>query len=56
VNTSKLSDEERSRYLAETSRELGLPCVDPVATGVGPIVDQLLEEFNSEGESVDLQA
>jgi uncharacterized NAD-dependent epimerase/dehydratase family protein len=45
VNTSKLSDDERARYLAATAEEVGLPCVDPVATGVAPIVDHVLAEF-----------
>jgi hypothetical protein len=40
-----MSDDERARYLASTADEIGLPCVDPVATGVGPIVDHLLAEF-----------
>ena len=45
VNTSKLSDAEREKYLAKVTEETGLPCVDPVATGVGPLVDHLLAEY-----------
>ena len=45
VNTSKLSEEQRAGYLAETAENTGLPCVDPVATGVGPLVDHLVESF-----------
>lgn len=41
VNTSALSEAERRDYLDQRSSELDLPCVDPVATGVGPIVDRL---------------
>jgi len=46
VNTSSLSDQERSKYLDNVSSELGLPCVDPVATGVGPIVDHIIATFD----------
>ncbi len=45
VNTSSLSDEERADYLWKTSEEYGLPCVDPVATGVGSLVDHLEDTF-----------
>ena len=41
INTSSLADEERDPYLAKTADEYGLPCVDPVATGVDPIIDHL---------------
>ena len=41
VNTSMLDDEERIEYLARQSEELGLPCVDPLATGVETLVDRL---------------
>jgi len=43
VNTSRMTDEERTRYLAGLAERYGLPCVDPVATGVGAIADALLE-------------
>jgi len=46
VNTSSLSDDERGKYLADVTAETGLPCVDAVATGVGPIVDHLVKSFN----------
>ncbi|WP_439815880.1 N-acetyltransferase DgcN [Zavarzinia sp. CC-PAN008] len=42
VNTSKLAPEAALDYCGGVSRRLGLPCVDPVAWGVGPIVDRLL--------------
>lgn len=45
VNTSKLSPEDRARYLKETGEEFGLPCVDPVAGGVGPLVDHIQKTF-----------
>jgi uncharacterized NAD-dependent epimerase/dehydratase family protein len=46
VNTSDLTDDERVACLAEISAETGLPCVDPVATGVGPLVDHIVELYN----------
>ena len=41
INTSSLGEDERRAYLEKTAAESGLPCVDPVATGVGPIVDHI---------------
>lgn len=45
INTSRMSGDERARYLKKTADETGLPCVDPVATGVGPIVDHVVKSF-----------
>jgi len=45
VNTSSLSADARRDYLARKTDELELPCVDPVATGVGPIVDYVVTTF-----------
>jgi uncharacterized NAD-dependent epimerase/dehydratase family protein len=45
VNTSNLSEKEREDYLRATADATGLPCVDPVATGVGPLVDNVLCSF-----------
>jgi len=42
MNTSRLPIEEAEALMARTSRELGLPCVDPVRTGVSALVDRLL--------------
>jgi uncharacterized NAD-dependent epimerase/dehydratase family protein len=42
LNTAGLSPAERERCLAEAARQTGLPAVDPVATGVGPLADALL--------------
>ena len=42
VNTSQLDEEAAKRVLGETAETLGLPCVDPMRTGVAPIVDRLL--------------
>lgn len=41
VNTSGLPKAEARRYLADLEETLSLPCVDPVATGVAPLVDCL---------------
>lgn len=42
VNTSTLAfDDERRAYLADLSAHYGLPAVDPLFGGVGPIVDHL---------------
>lgn len=43
MNTSILADAERHGFLADTSGKYGLPCVDPVATGMADIADYLLE-------------
>ncbi len=41
LDTSRLTADARQRLLAEIEAELGMPCVDPLATGAGPIVDAL---------------
>ena len=41
IDTSRLAPAEARRVLAESEEALGLPCVDPLATGVGRIVDAL---------------
>ncbi len=45
INTSKMSVKERTDYLAGIAAETGLPSVDPVATGVGPLVDHIVDIF-----------
>lgn len=45
VNTSAMDANERESLLRELSELTELPCVDPVATGVAPIVDYLDENF-----------
>lgn len=42
VNTSRLSAEAAATYLRDAAAELGVPCCDPVRTGVAVIVDALL--------------
>ena len=41
INTRALSPPDASRYLAELQDELGLPCVDPLTTGVAALIDRL---------------
>jgi len=42
VNTSKLPPDERAPWLDALSGVTGLPCVDPVAGGMQPVLDELL--------------
>ncbi len=46
LNTSALTDREAEQVLQRTAQELDLPCVDPIRTGVEPIVD-VLEKFDA---------
>lgn len=41
-NTSALNDAERSKLFAETERELGLPCFDPLKTSLAAVIDRIL--------------
>jgi uncharacterized NAD-dependent epimerase/dehydratase family protein len=41
VNTAGLDPAASRDYLRRTEDELGLPCADPMRTGVGPIIDRL---------------
>ncbi len=45
INTSALDEPAAAALLRETEAELGVPAVDPVRTGVGPIVDRIAAEF-----------
>jgi uncharacterized NAD-dependent epimerase/dehydratase family protein len=45
VNTQKLSDSEALAVLAQTGKAHDLPAVDPIRTGVGPIVARLAELY-----------
>ena len=40
-DTSRLSAEERARFLGETADDHNLPCVDPLVEGVGPLLEAL---------------
>jgi len=48
INTSSLSADERAAYLEKIAAETGLPCVDPVATGVAPLVDNITKIYKQE--------
>lgn len=41
LNTSAMNESEAHQLLNRTSQSLGLPCVDPIRTGVDQIVDAL---------------
>ena len=45
MNTSSLTTEERRGYLADIGGKYGLPCVDPIASGMADIADFLLEKI-----------
>jgi len=49
VNTSRLSPEAAATYLRDVTAELGVPCCDPVRTGVAAIVDGLVEDIMRRG-------
>lgn len=42
LNTSRFGDKVAARALAQISERLSLPCCDPIRSGVGPIVDNIL--------------
>ena len=44
VNTSSMGDSDRAAYLADLEHKYGLPCADPIATGMTAIADALLEK------------
>lgn len=41
INTRALARADADRYLADLQDEVGLPCVDPLTTGVAALVDRL---------------
>lgn len=41
-NTSALDDAARAKLFAETEKELGLPCFDPLKTSLASVVDRIL--------------
>lgn len=47
INTENLGEAEAMACLAETGKTHGLPCVDPIRTGVGPLVDELVRRYNA---------
>jgi uncharacterized NAD-dependent epimerase/dehydratase family protein len=47
LNTSTFPGSERGAILAQYATGTGLPCVDPLIDGVGPIVDRLQAAFRA---------
>jgi uncharacterized NAD-dependent epimerase/dehydratase family protein len=45
VNTEHLEEDAAISLLDRTGKEHSLPCVDPIRTGVGPIVDRLQQLY-----------
>jgi len=43
VNTSAMADFERDAYLTKLQNHLGIPCVDPVATGMSSVANFMLK-------------
>ncbi len=46
VNTSQLSEAERQDYLQQLSQDTGLPCADPIVSGLESIVQNLLTDVS----------
>lgn len=47
INTEHLAEKEALALLERTGKEHGLPCVDPIRTGTGPIVDLLQKRYHA---------
>jgi uncharacterized NAD-dependent epimerase/dehydratase family protein len=47
VNTEHMSERDALALLQKTGAEYRLPCVDPIRTGVGPLVSELKRRFHS---------
>ena len=45
VNTERLDEAAALEYLALTTAQYDLPAVDPIRTGVAPIVERIAAEF-----------
>ncbi|HYD97934.1 MAG TPA: DUF1611 domain-containing protein, partial [Alphaproteobacteria bacterium] len=43
LNTAHLSDRDAAALIADTAEKQVLPVVDPLRTGVGPLVDAILD-------------
>jgi uncharacterized NAD-dependent epimerase/dehydratase family protein len=46
LNTERLGRAEAEAVLEKTAASHGLPCVDPIRTGVGALVDELQRRFD----------
>lgn len=47
INTENLTETDALALLDRTAKEHGLPCVDPIRTGTGPIVDLLQKRYHA---------
>src|SRR5436190_4198839 len=47
INTENLNEKDALAILDRTASEHGLPCVDPIRTGTGPIVDLLQQRYHA---------
>ena len=47
INTEHLDETDALALLARTGKEYALPCVDPIRTGTGPIVDLLQKRYHA---------
>lgn len=47
INTEHLSEHDALALLQKTGADYRLPCVDPIRTGVGPLVSELKRRFHS---------
>jgi uncharacterized NAD-dependent epimerase/dehydratase family protein len=47
VNTEHLGEAEAQRELEATAAKYSLPCVDPIRTGVKPLVTELSRQFGA---------
>lgn len=52
LNTSAMDEAAARRLCRETEDRLGLPCTDPVAFGVEPIIDELLCDVTSKRSAI----
>jgi len=47
INTEHLAEKDALAFLDRTGKEHKLPCVDPIRTGTGPIVDFLQKRYHA---------
>lgn len=47
INTENLDEKDALAVLERTGREHGLPCVDPIRTGCGPIIDLVQKRYHA---------
>jgi uncharacterized NAD-dependent epimerase/dehydratase family protein len=47
INTENLNEKDALAVIERTAKEHGLPCVDPIRTGCGPIIDLLQKRYHA---------